>query len=92
MEYISRCDYCAGRRRPSVHICWLVALLLCLVGLTSCQVAATDDPILTPWWPLTYSEGETLEVDCGTYTGGRHQDVILHWRDPSGETMDSDGT
>ena len=39
---------------------------------------------LTPWWDLEFSEGETVEIDCGVYTAGYALNTTLEWSGPSG--------
>ena len=50
------------------------------------------DMVLTPWWPLKFSTGEILQVDCGVYTGGDVSNITMYWKHPDGDRVDEDHT
>ena len=45
------------------------------------------EPALTPWWNLTFGEGETLVVDCGVFTGGDPLNAGISWLGPNGKPL-----
>ena len=40
-----------------------------------------NEVLLTPWSNMTISEGETVSVDCGFYTGGKPEEYTMEWLD-----------
>lgn len=46
--------------------------------------------LLTPWWDLQMGTGETVEVDCGVYTGGKPNSRALRWTRPDGRDVTED--
>ena len=46
--------------------------------------------LLTPWWDMEMGAGETVQVDCGIYTGGYPEKMTLQWLYPNGTVMVND--
>ena len=44
-------------------------------------------PVVTPWWNLTFGEGEQLEVDCGVPTGTDPTRTTITWLGPEGTPL-----
>jgi len=51
------------------------------------QGALQDRLVLTPWWDLTFAQGETVIVDCGFLTEGHPENATIVWTDPRGQNI-----
>ncbi len=77
---------------------WLIVIVT-LTAVTSggedlkfqpSHVDKLGDMYLTPWWDITLGTGETLEVDCGVYTGGDPLKVNIYWKNKEGQVISTD--
>ena len=66
-----------------LHARWvLYAVLLTVIKLLSGEEAEVTDHgevVLTPWWTLRFSEGESMSIDCGVSTNGQPEHVTMSW-------------
>ena len=75
-----------------VFLVAIVTIFFWSMTITSCQSPEENGVVLTPWWNLTFGEGERVTIDCGVDTGGNPDVVKLAWIDPQGNVVSNNQT
>ena len=58
---------------------WYYALWLLIWLLVARCSGVSRELIMTPFWNLTFAEGESVTVDCGVDNKGRSTSVSILW-------------
>ena len=62
-------------------LCVLISVIHLLSGeeATPSSIVYYNDMALTPWWPLRFSKGERVTIDCGVPTNGHPETLAMRW-------------